>query len=93
MVEPVADGRTRTQAATSSPGLVHPWAPGGVGGTGLGFDSYAHVIPELTSDMIFAAIGTEMGLIGAVAVVMAFILHGRGRLPGGPDGAQPTSRG
>ena len=31
-------------------------------------------IPELTSDMIFAGIGTEMGLIGCAAVVMAFIL-------------------
>jgi cell division protein FtsW (lipid II flippase) len=47
---------------------------GGVGGTGLGFDHWAQVIPELTSDMIFAAIGTEMGLVGCVAVVMAFIL-------------------
>jgi cell division protein FtsW (lipid II flippase) len=47
---------------------------GGVGGTGLGFDHYAGYIPELTSDMIFAGIGTEMGLVGCVAVVMAFIL-------------------
>ncbi len=28
----------------------------------------------LTSDMVFAAIGTEMGLVGCAAVVMAFIL-------------------
>ncbi len=47
---------------------------GGVGGTGLGYDHFAYLIPELTSDMVFAAIGTEMGLVGAVAVVMAFIL-------------------
>ena len=47
---------------------------GGVGGTGLGFDHFAGDIPELTSDMIFAAIGTEMGLVGAAAVVVAFIL-------------------
>jgi cell division protein FtsW (lipid II flippase) len=47
---------------------------GGVGGTGLGVDFYARYIPELTSDMIFAAIGTEMGLVGCAAVVMAFIL-------------------
>ena len=47
---------------------------GGIGGTGLGFDHYAGYIPELTSDMIFAAIGTEMGLVGCTAVVMAFIL-------------------
>ena len=47
---------------------------GGVGGTGLGFDHFAGQIPELTSDMIFAAIGTEMGLVGCAAVVMAFVL-------------------
>jgi peptidoglycan glycosyltransferase len=47
---------------------------GGIGGTGLGHDIAAGTIPELTSDMIFAAIGIEMGMIGAVAVVFAFIL-------------------
>jgi cell division protein FtsW (lipid II flippase) len=47
---------------------------GGIGGTGLGVDKFAGAIPELTSDMIFAAIGTEMGLVGCAAVVMAFIL-------------------
>jgi cell division protein FtsW (lipid II flippase) len=47
---------------------------GGVGGTGLGFDIQAGNIPYLTTDMIFAAIGTEMGLIGATAVVMAYVL-------------------
>jgi cell division protein FtsW (lipid II flippase) len=47
---------------------------GGVSGTGIGFDYYARYIPQLTSDMIFAAIGTEMGLVGCVAIVMAFIL-------------------
>jgi cell division protein FtsW (lipid II flippase) len=40
----------------------------------LGRDIAAGSIPELTSDMIFAAIGIEMGMIGAVAVVFAFIL-------------------
>ncbi len=47
---------------------------GGVGGTGLGFDTQAGNIPFLTTDMIFAAIGTEMGLVGAVAIVFAYIL-------------------
>jgi cell division protein FtsW (lipid II flippase) len=57
--------------------LSHAWysmGDGGIGGTGLGVDKYAGTIPELTSDMIFAAIGTEMGLVGCAAVVMAFIL-------------------
>jgi cell division protein FtsW (lipid II flippase) len=47
---------------------------GGLGGTGLGLDHPVQIIPEVTSDMIFAAIGTEMGLIGATAVVIAFLL-------------------
>jgi cell division protein FtsW (lipid II flippase) len=47
---------------------------GGVGGTGLGFDAQTGNIPYLTTDMIFAAIGTEMGLIGAAAVVVAYVL-------------------
>lgn len=47
---------------------------GGVGGTGLGVDVYAGGIPYLTTDMIFAAIGTEMGMVGAAAVVIAYIL-------------------
>jgi cell division protein FtsW (lipid II flippase) len=47
---------------------------GGIGGTGLGHDVLAGSIPFLTSDMIFAAIAIEMGMIGAVAVVFAFIL-------------------
>jgi cell division protein FtsW (lipid II flippase) len=66
--------------STAKPGLTQIAAAqyglgtGGVGGTGLGFDHYAGFIPELTSDMIFAAIGTEMGLIGGAAVVVAFVL-------------------
>jgi peptidoglycan glycosyltransferase len=47
---------------------------GGIGGTGLGQDLYAGNIPELTSDMIFGAIGIEMGLVGAAAVTFAYTL-------------------
>jgi cell division protein FtsW (lipid II flippase) len=47
---------------------------GGLGGTGLGLDTQLGKVPELTSDMIFAGIGTEMGLIGAAAVAFAYIL-------------------
>ena len=47
---------------------------GSVGGTGLGFDGQLGNTPYLTTDMIFAAIGTEMGLVGAAAVVVAYIL-------------------
>ena len=66
--------------STAKPGITqlaeaqYSLGTGGVGGTGLGFDHYAGYIFGLTSDMVFAAIGTEMGLVGCVAVVMAFIL-------------------
>jgi cell division protein FtsW (lipid II flippase) len=67
---------TTTRGASPSQ-LAGGWfglGSGGISGTGLGHDVLAGTIPELTSDMIFAAIGIEMGLIGAVAVVFAFIL-------------------
>jgi cell division protein FtsW (lipid II flippase) len=46
---------------------------GGVTGTGLGL-SNAWQIPVSTSDFIFAAFGEELGLAGAVAIVVAFVL-------------------
>jgi cell division protein FtsW (lipid II flippase) len=46
---------------------------GGVTGTGLGRGN-PNKIPYAESDFIFAAIGEEMGLIGATTVLMAFML-------------------
>ncbi len=65
--------RPRTPATTSSPRAGTAWARAGSAGP-VSASTTGPVIPELTSDMIFAAIGTEMGLIGCAAVVMAFIL-------------------
>ncbi len=67
-------------AHNANPGgaqLAQGWyglGTGGLGGTGLGLDSALGTVPELTSDMIFVGIGTEMGMIGAAAVVFAFVL-------------------
>jgi peptidoglycan glycosyltransferase len=47
---------------------------GGIGGTGLGRDVFTGQIPQITSDMIFAAIGSEMGLLGTSVIVLAFLL-------------------
>jgi cell division protein FtsW (lipid II flippase) len=47
---------------------------GGLGGTGLGLYNSPVIIPEISSDMIFAAIAIEMGMIGAAAVTFAYIL-------------------
>ena len=46
---------------------------GGVTGEGLGLGS-PDVIPAVTTDYIFAAIGEELGLAGAIGVVMLYVL-------------------
>lgn len=48
-------------------------AEGGVTGTGLGLGSPGR-IPYAETDMIFAAVGEELGLTGATAVLAAFVL-------------------
>ena len=49
------------------------FANGGVSGTGLGLGS-PNKIPEVKNDFIFAAVGEELGLLGATAVLIAFLL-------------------
>lgn len=46
---------------------------GGFAGTGLG-RGIPYRIPVATTDSIFAAIGEELGLVGTVAVIIAFLL-------------------
>lgn len=46
---------------------------GGLTGTGLGL-GHPNDVPVAVSDFIFAAIGNEMGLIGTVAVLVAYVL-------------------
>ena len=58
--------------------LVQSWyalAAGGIGGTGLGRGlSGKYLNGVVISDLIFTSIGEELGLIGAAAVVIAFVL-------------------
>ncbi len=49
------------------------FAAGGVTGTGLGLGSPTR-IPEVKNDFIFVAIAEELGLLGATAVLIAFML-------------------
>ena len=49
------------------------FANGGTGGTGLGLGSPTK-IPAAKTDYIFAAIGEELGMFGATAVLIAFLL-------------------
>jgi peptidoglycan glycosyltransferase len=46
---------------------------GGVAGTGLGLGNPTQ-IPVVTTDFVFAAIGEELGMLGASAVIFCFIL-------------------
>lgn len=46
---------------------------GGTTGTGLGLGDPTR-IPEAKNDFIFAAIGEELGLLGATAILVAFVL-------------------
>jgi cell division protein FtsW (lipid II flippase) len=46
---------------------------GGIVGTGLGRGS-PDKIPEAQNDFIFAAIGEEMGLVGATSILMTYLL-------------------
>ena len=54
---------------------IYGLGTGGLIGTGLGFgQANLSQIPDVGSDYIFAAIGTEWGLLGTTAVVFAFVL-------------------
>lgn len=48
-------------------------AAGGVGGTGLGLSGRIN-IPEAESDFIFAVLASELGLVGATVILIAFLL-------------------
>ena len=47
---------------------------GGVRGTGFGAGSQKWNIPEVSTDFVFPAVGEELGLPGALAVVAAFLV-------------------
>ena len=46
---------------------------GGISGSGLGL-GYPKFIPSVTTDFIFSAVGEELGLTGAVAVILMYVL-------------------
>lgn len=65
------------------------FADGGVLGTGLNLGAPVGNIPVVESDMIFAAIGEELGLLGATGVLIGFLLM----IGAGLRIAQQTSNG
>ena len=62
--------------------MVHSFkalASGGLLGAGIG-NSYEKLqyLPEAETDFIFAIIGEELGLVGALLVIIAFLVFMRG---------------
>ncbi len=62
----LAEGRQLTESSFAL-------AEGGITGTGLGLGNPSRV-DVVESDFIFAAIGEELGLLGATAVILAYLL-------------------
>ncbi len=48
-------------------------ASGGVAGTGMG-RGHPEFIPDVTTDFIFAAYAEELGLLGAVSILLAYLM-------------------
>ena len=64
-------------ANTQGNQLVQSWyslGAGGVGGTGLGLGQAGKYVTLLTSDLIYTAIGEELGFMGTGIIVIAFAL-------------------
>ena len=62
--------------ATSGYQIIEGWfalAAGGMWGLGPGLGN-PQVIPEASTDFIFASIGEELGLVGLAAMLMAYLL-------------------
>ena len=66
-------GRTASTTATRSARPSSPSPPGGLTGTGINLGSPKR-IPLAETDFIFAAIGEELGLVGATAILFAYLL-------------------
>ena len=48
-------------------------ADGGITGAGLG-EGFSQTIPEVETDFIFSTIASELGLLGATALILAFLI-------------------
>ena len=66
------DRRRRTTASRSSKSW-YAFGSGGISGTGLGLGN-PELIPNAATDFVFSAIGEELGLVGTIGVLVAFML-------------------
>jgi len=68
------DPKTQRQAGYQQMQALTAMGSGGPTGKGPGDIPVGHVIPEAETDMIFAIIGEQFGLIGSIAVLAAYIV-------------------
>ena len=69
-INPWSDSQNHGYQLTQS---LFTFGSGGFAGRGIGLGS-PDIIPLAKTDFIFAAIGEELGLIGTIAVICAFLL-------------------
>jgi peptidoglycan glycosyltransferase len=69
----------------------YAFGSGGVAGTGLGRGSPT-LVPNASTDFIFAAIGEELGLVGTLGILSAFILLVGSAYRIAVDAARPFSK-
>ena len=74
-LDPWNDGQNGYGAGYQIIHSFYAFAEGGVFGVGLGNSREKYLyLPESETDFIYAIIGEELGLIGAVAVILMFLL-------------------
>jgi cell division protein FtsW (lipid II flippase) len=74
--------------------IIQSWyafGSGGISGTGLGLGS-PKLIPNAATDFVFSAIGEELGLVGTLGVVAAFMLLMGSAFRIAVDAARPFSQ-
>jgi cell division protein FtsW (lipid II flippase) len=69
----------------------YAFGSGGIAGTGLGLGSPT-LIPNSATDFVFAAIGEELGLVGTIGIVAAFMLLVGSAFRIAADAARPFSK-
>ncbi|MBK5224865.1 MAG: FtsW/RodA/SpoVE family cell cycle protein [Acidimicrobiia bacterium] len=72
-LDPWGDAEVTRDSAYQIVQASYAMAEGGITGTGIGLGN-PEKIPVVETDMIFAAIGEELGLVGATAVLICFLL-------------------
>ena len=74
-LDPWNDGQNGYGAGYQIIHSFYAFAEGGIFGVGLGNSREKYLyLPESETDFIYAIIGEELGLIGAVAVILVFLL-------------------